>query len=136
MSGGRATVARKSGKDVRQAGDISANAREGHVLTDNFYIECKFYKRFDIGLMIFASKGELAAFWRECTKQAKHYKRQPMLIFKYNKSPVMVLSHAGAVGDYVDRRDYEPLCRFAPLDGYTIELWIFDNLVKTNWMRT
>lgn len=133
MSGGRATVARKKGKDVRQAGDISANAREGHALTDNWYIECKFYKRFDIGLMIFADKGDLAAFWRECTKQANKYTRMPMLIFKYNRSPGMVLIRSGSMGDFHNKLGFEPLCRFATLDGYVVELWLLDDLVDTKW---
>ena len=95
MSGGRATVARKSGVAIRQSGDISAVSQEGHALTDKYYIECKSYRDLNfVGLL--KRKGKLAEFWLETRKQADHYKKLPMLIAKQNQQPVILcLSQEG-----------------------------------------
>src|ERR1700686_1673675 len=77
MSGGRATVAHRrqivqseaagttwpSAPPVRQAGDITAVAPEGHKLTDLFLVECKHYRDLDFDLFIF-KKGRLYQFWK------------------------------------------------------------------------
>lgn len=92
MSGGRATVGRKKGQEhARHAGDISATSPEGHVLTDKWYVECKFYKDLAIQSALLKGIGKLASFWREACEQATHYKRMPMLIAKENMSPCIVL---------------------------------------------
>ena len=92
MSGGRATVGRKSGKDHAQhAGDITATSPEGHVLTDRWYVECKSYKDLAICSAMLSGTGLLAKFWRETCDQATHYKRLPMLIAHQNQQPTIVL---------------------------------------------
>lgn len=94
MSGGRATVASKRGHDVRQAGDITAVAPEGHKLTDHVYIECKHYKDLQLESFILTGKGNLAKFWKiACSEAAKRHK-QPWLIAKQNNLPTMlIVSH-------------------------------------------
>ena len=64
MSGGRATVAK--GK-VRQAGDITAVAPEGHAFVDTFFIECKSYKNLSLDCLI-KGKGDLIDFWQIAVK--------------------------------------------------------------------
>lgn len=92
MSGGRATVGRKTGKDLRrQAGDITAVAPEGHSLTEKYYIECKFYANLDITAFILKGKGKLGEFWRVCVAEAEHYGKDPLLIAKQNNQPIIVL---------------------------------------------
>lgn len=92
MSGGRATVGRKQGKDhARHAGDISATSPEGHVLTDNWYVECKSYGDLAITACLLTGRGTLASFWREAVEQATHFKRMPMLIAKQDRQPTFVL---------------------------------------------
>ena len=92
MSGGRATVGRKAGKEhARHAGDISSTSPEGHALTDRWYVECKAYKDLDIVAAFVNGNGKLAKFWRETVEQATHYKRMPMLIAKQNITPTLVL---------------------------------------------
>lgn len=92
MSGGRATVARKSGKDhARHAGDISATSPEGHALTDLWYVECKSYRDLAIMSAMLSGAGLLAKFWREAVEQAAHYKRMPMLVVHQNQQPTIVL---------------------------------------------
>jgi hypothetical protein len=92
MSGGRATVGRKSGKDhAKHAGDITATDPEGHALTDAWYVECKTYKDLFIMAGMLSGTGLLAKFWRETCDQATHYKRMPMLIAHQNQQPTIVL---------------------------------------------
>lgn len=93
MSGGRATVSR--GK-VRQAGDITAVSPEGHALTDIFYIECKAYKDINLDCLV-KGKGALLDFWMIASKEALSYQKQPMLIFKRNHWPVIVMLGAQGV---------------------------------------
>lgn len=85
MSGGRATVAKGT---VRQSGDITAVAPEGHVLTDQFYVECKAYKELSIDCLI-KGKGPLIDFWKVAVREAAKYNKIPSLIFKQNNWPAM-----------------------------------------------
>lgn len=94
MSGGRATIAKGA---VRQAGDITAVAPEGHSLTDRFYIEGKFYADLALPRFFLEGTGILAKFWATTCNQAQKYGREPMLIAKQNQYPVMVLMDAGAL---------------------------------------
>ncbi len=95
MSGGRATVAKKKGIDVRQAGDITAVAPEGHVLTDLFYIECKSYRDLQIDSFILDNRGKLAEFWRIAMREAKRYDRRPMLIAKESRRESIIITDIG-----------------------------------------
>jgi len=105
MSGGRATLAvRRKGDGVnqspvllrRQAGDISAVAREGCSLTDRAYLECKFYRCLDIPAFLFSGRGKLNKFWEQCVKEADRYKKQPVLIAKQNNLAPIVIMPTGA----------------------------------------
>lgn len=92
MSGGRATVGRKGGKDhARHAGDITATSPEGHYLTDAWYVECKSYRDLAICSAMLTGVGKLCKFWKETCEQATHYQRMPMLIAHQNQQPTIVL---------------------------------------------
>lgn len=93
MSGGRATVARRKGVNIRQAGDICSVAPEGHAFTDQWFIECKFYKDLGIAQFLLNAKGPLAAFWETAIEQARLCDRNPLLIVKQNGSPVYVITY-------------------------------------------
>lgn len=84
MSGGRATV--KKGL-VRQAGDITAVAEEGHALTNAFYLELKHLKRITLDSLL-TSKGELVNIWYKTLLEAAKYDRIPVLIFRQNRWPI------------------------------------------------
>lgn len=92
MSGGRATVARKRGGNVRQSGDICAVERAGHPFTNQWYIECKAYANVDFGQWVTKDVGRLAKWWKLCRKEAHHYKKDPMLIIKQNGWPWLVIT--------------------------------------------
>lgn len=86
MSGGRATVALKTGKQLRrQAGDITATAPEGEPLTSKFFVECKHVRNLALESFIMRDKGLLAEFWRTATREAKNHGRAPMIIARQNR---------------------------------------------------
>jgi hypothetical protein len=92
MSGGRATVAHKAGKDVRQAGDITAVASEGHTLCDHFFIECKHVADLDVDSFLIEDIGRLSKFWKQAITQAARHQRIPMLIARENRRGVLLVS--------------------------------------------
>lgn len=84
MSGGRATV--KQGL-VRQAGDITAVAPEGHSLTNAFYLELKHLKKITLDSLL-TGKGELITIWNKTLLESAKYDRIPVLIFRQNRWPI------------------------------------------------
>ena len=93
MSGGRATVRGKQGKNTNnQLGDISAISPAGHALTNRFVVEAKFYADLDIDAFLFKSKGKLVQFWREIQGIARKEKREPLLIAKQNRLPTLLIA--------------------------------------------
>lgn len=120
MSGGRATVARKSGKVVRQAGDICATTPEGHVLTDAWYLECKSYKQIDFAQFVLSDTGKLAQWWKRAKSEARHYGKEPVLIVKQNGWKPLVISRVGSeMGNLVSIVAYLELrsCTVSYLDA-------------------
>lgn len=93
MSGGRATVAK--GK-VRQGGDITAVAPEGHVLTDYLYIECKHLKNISFDSLIKGS-GPLLTIWQKTIEEAEKYRKHPVLIFRQNHWPIVFCAGISAL---------------------------------------
>lgn len=89
MSGGRATLSKKS--QHTGAGDITAVAVQGNKLTNEFYIECKFYADLDMPGFVYCTGGKLKQFWLETIKQAVKYGRRPFLIAKENRRPTLLL---------------------------------------------
>ena len=104
MSGGRATLGRNKGQPIRQAGDITAVAPEGHVLTNRFYIECKFYKDLNLDSFFLMGKGTLAAHWRQVVKEAASHDKQPLLIAKQNLKPALLVALAPVATSHNSRR--------------------------------
>jgi hypothetical protein len=90
MSGGRATVGRKKGKDLQhQAGDLAAVHELGQPFLKKFYPELKFYSDLNYA-GILDSTGHLVKFWKSTITEANSYNRSPMLIAKQNRKPVVV----------------------------------------------
>jgi hypothetical protein len=93
MSGGRATQSFKRGDVLRrQAGDISAVAPEGHVLTDQFYIELKHLKDLEYASFLLSKAGKLWHEWQKTIKQAEAHGRRPMMIVKQNHFATLVMT--------------------------------------------
>jgi hypothetical protein len=93
LSGGRATVGMKRGKDLsRVSGDICAVAPEGHVLTDRYFIEAKHVKSLDLEAFLFGRGGKLQQFWKKASVQARANKKLPIIIAKQNFYPVVMIT--------------------------------------------
>jgi hypothetical protein len=96
MSGGRATIGRRSGLDLsRQAGDICAVAPEGHSLTDVFYIECKHLKNIGLIHLMTSGGGRLLKLAHKTIGHAEEHGRQAMLILRQNLWPDLVIVFGG-----------------------------------------
>ena len=132
MSGGRATVARKRGKSVKQDGDISAIAAEGHIFSDNWFVECKFHKKLDIASLLITNTGDLIKYWHVACREASHHKKFPMLIFKSNRMPTMVVVATGAIEQFTRTPNFECPTIIKPK---CFDIWHFETLLKTIWAR-
>jgi len=97
MSGGRATVGHKRGKQhSTQVGDISCIHPAGHKFSDTFAPECKFYADLNWqGLL--TGKGKLLDFWNEINTQANRYGKHPFLVARQNRMPAFVCLDAAGV---------------------------------------
>ena len=119
MSGGRATVAKGT---VRQSGDISAVAPEGHVLADKFYIECKHLKDISLDGLI-KGNGPLLKIWQTTQDEAAKYNKIPSLIFRQNHWPVVFCtSDTGARLLHLDQIDV--------IWAYGLNMVRFDDLMQ------
>ncbi len=68
----------------------------GATFIDRFLVECKSYANLDMEGLI-TNRGHLVTFWREARTQARRYDKQPMLIARQNRQPVIVcLTREGA----------------------------------------
>ena len=102
MSGGRATLGAKKGKDLRyQSGDITAVHPDGHVLTDKWFIECKFVKQLNVDGFLLTAEGPLVRFWRRAVRDALRYERDPMLIAKENRGEIIVITRQNHLAHYL-----------------------------------
>ncbi len=98
MSGGRATIMHRRGEKVgAQLGDISAVDKQGHILTDIYFIECKNYNDLAITSFLLKRKGTLYGFWEDVLKKSDQHNRSPMLIAKQDRYPPFVLLEDGAL---------------------------------------
>lgn len=91
MSGGRATVHVRKGQSIRQSGDITAVAPEGHILTNVFFIECKHVRDLMIDRFFLEDAGVLAKFWKHARAEARKHNRLPMIVAKQNGYPVIFI---------------------------------------------
>ena len=134
MSGGRATVGKRKGKDhAAHAGDISATHSQGHVLTDHWYIECKAYRNLAIESAMIKGIGTLAKFWRETCYQATQHKKMPMLIAKQNNTPIlMIVPKATHLSPYGTLRHsfFAHLARLSILEADVFE---FDQVMQSEF---
>jgi hypothetical protein len=138
MSGGRATVGAKSGRDhARQAGDVCAVAPEGHALTGTYYIECKFVRSLRLDRFLLGS-GPLAAFWRVAAREADRYGRAPLLIAKQNGGKVLAL-----VDESLHLLHFNEAARpiatvyvdLPKIKRVAVDVYFFDDLVRPNVRR-
>jgi len=92
MSGGRATLAARRGKQSRtQVGDLSSIHPSAAAFTSQFVVECKRYHDLHIhGLFAVPPCGELAVFWGRLRDQAHRAGRHPMLVVRQDRAVCLV----------------------------------------------
>lgn len=133
MSGGRATVAQRKGVNVRQAGDITAVAPEGHVLTDQVYIEAKHYKNLQIdSFFIPYSTGILAGMWRHTRRMARQHHRAPMMIAKQNMRPTLVITDRGLLNRLVTPGSVR-MVSTTVVDDIPVTVCLFEHLMDADF---
>jgi hypothetical protein len=123
ISGGRATVAQRKGRNIKATGDICAVSPKGHELTDHFFIECKHYKSLQVDRFIIGT-GRLAQFWTHAGEQAKSHNLEPMLIARQNMFPILLIVPHGALPAP------EPIAVIRGAD-----VFLFDDAMKAPWRQ-
>lgn len=127
MSGGRATVAQRRGVKLRrQAGDITAVAPEGHVLTDWFMIEVKHVKTLDFLSFFTRNTGALAGYWKKAKREAKKYGLLPMIIARQNGLPTILMTTMGGVNQLTNKGCIEHHIKYG-----VVEVWKYDDVIAT-----
>jgi hypothetical protein len=121
ISGGRATVAQRKGRNIKAAGDICAVSPKGHELTDQYFIECKHYASLQLDRFILGT-GRLAQFWAHAVQQAALHNRKPMMIARQNNFPILMLLPRG------DRSTPAPI---ATSNG--ADVFLFDDVMSSRW---
>lgn len=132
MSGGRATVMK--GK-VRQSGDITAVAPEGHCFTDRFFIECKHRKDLRLDIFILRGTGVIADFWRKTCKEAnKFLLKIPMLVARPNGLPVFVIVPPKALDKFMVEPIQPLLDVWDRKKGKVLyDIYLFEDLIKSKF---
>jgi len=125
ISGGRATVAHRKGKEVRQGGDICSVSPEGHQLTDHWFIECKNVQRLYLDQWLIKGTGLFSKFWMKCRNEAKRHGRAPVIIAKQNGWPTLII---GPTDLLLHIKDAAPI-----LSTEYISIWVFDEVVIWPW---
>jgi hypothetical protein len=90
-SGAHATQKNKAGKESKMYGDIMSIDPAGEFLTNKFVIECKSYKTYDLEKFLFQDKGLIQEWWNQVVGDSLKADKDPMLIFKKNNSPIIIL---------------------------------------------
>jgi hypothetical protein len=125
MSGGRATIAKRRGVNLRrQAGDITATAPEGHVLTDRFFIEVKHVRSLDFLSFFTRSTGSLAKFWMTAKREARKHGLKPMIIAKQNGLPTIVVLPLNSIEQFSNLPSATRRIRFG-----AVEVWLYEEVL-------
>lgn len=131
MSGGRATVGRRKGKDLAQhAGDISATHKLGHALTDHWYVECKRYGDLKIESAMLEGTGPLAKFWRIACEEATSHKKMPMLIVQQDRREILLVVPAAYLLTPYGTSRFRHLAKVARFDKLSCDVFSFTGVCE------
>lgn len=135
LSGGRATIQNRKGiVNKTQLGDITSVDPRGRWVTDNFFIECKFYGDLDLESSILIDRGRLSKFWRKVVKEAKNAKRHPLLIAKQNRTPILVLTTLNGLkcfNTFAPNDDVTPrVCFWRSAVSQPVQIMFFEDMFK------
>jgi len=119
MSGGRATIAHRKGKNVRVCGDICAVAHEAHYFCNKFFVEIKHVKKLALDQFLIKGTGPLANFWQVAKREALKHKRLPMIIARQNGWPTIVLIIRGTELEFLT-----PLIQTEEVEIFLFDKWM------------
>lgn len=121
-SGSRSTGRVKAtGKGIEfQASDIAAIHPEAMAFAKRYTIECKFYRDVAVHQLIYtADHGLIATWWEQACRDANSVLRQPILIFKGNRTPAMICMGQGIdIGHCPDFTAHRLYMVMWPLDDF------------------
>jgi hypothetical protein len=89
-SGGRGTQSQTSNAAFH--GDLTPTSPISEPLLKTVSIECKFYKKIDLGEILRGIKGnKLLSFWQQASESARLSRRFPVVIMKSNFLPILLV---------------------------------------------
>lgn len=91
----------------------------------NFSIECKFYATQDHFTSLFAGTSNVYKWFDEAVVDAKKVERQPILIWKWNHTPIFVAVHASKLNQVV-----KPTMTLAREGKHALDIYELDELLK------
>jgi len=106
---------------TNQAGDVGALDPKVKWFTDAFYIECKFYRKFEWHSLLFKGRGNILNFWNKAMFQAAELERWPLLIGKENQIKPIIIFHS-TMG--------LPLCPLFSLPVWDMEITWLEDILK------
>lgn len=113
MSGGRSTVGKKRGDTLSsQVGDISAVDPMGEWLLRHVVVECKAYNDLQIPSFILAETGLLSEFWTKLRRQAREFRRHPMLVARQDGRPPFIVLDSSSMHRF--RLEHEHVAAHVP----------------------
>lgn len=101
-------------------GDVWA---PNHMHLWQYTIECKHYKELDFNGLLTAKSNDIYKFWEQTLEQAKKMNKEPLLIFRWNRSKNYV-----AWGDDVYVTHHMRISAF----GYLFKIALLDDWLKAN----
>lgn len=140
-SGGRATVARRKGKDHRtHEGDIAATDPLGNVLTDAWYLECKRYADLEYARFMLKGEGKLADFWQTAVAEATTVGKLPMLIAREDRGRTTLLVAQAIqmdrpMGMATDVNLLDTSTRICTVHKHNVEIHDFEAVVARPFVR-
>src|SRR3990167_7811225 len=91
MSGGRATIGLRSGKNRgAQAGDAQAIDALGDAFMKVFSVECKHVKTLQLGQMLAKHTGKSHDYWIKHRRESAAFKREPFMVARENRYPTLL----------------------------------------------
>lgn len=145
-SGGRYTSRKKVGKTTEnQIGDIGLNSdfEPGKKFLEKFVVECKFYKSLDFwGLILENKSSDVFNFWCKLLVESDNVEKHPLLIYKTNNRPILVLTSSYISDKFVKYFNLKPklIIKLKPTsldsidnnDKDDINVYFFEDVIKLN----
>lgn len=137
------TIGKLFGEDALKifVGDVVPVNERQEKVQFLFSLECKFYASQDPFTSLVANTANLFKWFKEAVDDASKVDKQPMLVFKWNHTPIFVAVDASKRSAALAERSIAPrltLTTHAPSDGQvSIDIYYLDDLlpVQEFWFK-